>query len=212
MNNEAIQQPETFEFTPENKEKLEAIIAKYPEGCQASAVMPVLDLAQRQNGGWLPKAAMDKTAEILGMAPIRVYEVATFYTMFNLKPVGTYHVQVCTNLPCWLRGSDEVLSACREVLGIGVGETTDDGKFTISEVECLGACVNAPMMQINDDYFEDLDERSTADILVALKVGQPVTPGPQNGRRSCEPAGGLTSLTETAGASKRGSGKESGAS
>lgn len=212
MSNAAFQQPAIFEFTPANMKTLKAIVAKYPEGCQASAVMPVLDLAQRQNDGWLPKAAMDKTAEILGMPAIRVYEVATFYTMFNLQPVGTYHVQVCTNLPCWLRGSDQILAACQQVLGIGVGETTEDGMFTISEVECLGACVNAPMIQINDDYFEDLDEANTTDILVALKLGRPVTPGPQNGRRGCEPAGGLTSLTETtAGSPASGAGKESGA-
>lgn len=197
MNTTDFQQPESFDFTPENMERVKAIIAKYPEGCQASAVMPVLDLAQRQNDGWLPKAAMDRTAEILGMPPIRVYEVATFYTMFNLKPVGRFNILVCTNLPCWLRGSEQIVSTCERVLGIGVGDTTDDGMFSLSEVECLGACVNAPMMQINDDYFEDLDDTSTENILMALKMGQTPTPGPQNGRKGCEPAGGLTTLTET---------------
>ncbi len=197
MNTADIQQPETFEFTPENMERIKAVIAKYPEGCQASAVLPVLDLAQRQHDGWLPKAAMDKTAEILAMPPIRVYEVATFYTMFNLKPVGRFNIQVCTNLPCWLRGSELVVSTCERVLGIGVGDTTDDGNFSLSEAECLGACVNAPMMQINDDYYEDLDETSTENILMALKTGRTPTPGPQNDRKGCEPAGGLTTLTET---------------
>ena len=158
-------------------EKIKAIVAKYPDGCQASAVLPVLDVAQRQHDGWLPKAAMDKTAEILGMPAIRVYEVATFYTMFNLKPVGRFNIQVCTNLPCWLRGSELVVSTCERVLGIGVGDTTDDGLFSLSEAECLGACVNAPMMQINDDYYEDLDETSTENILMALKMGQTPKPG-----------------------------------
>ena len=196
MSTADIQQPETFEFTPENVEKIKAIIAKYPDGCQASAVLPVLDVAQRQHDGWLPRAAMDKTAEILGMPAIRVYEVATFYTMFNLKPVGRFNIQVCTNLPCWLRGSELVVSTCERVLGIGVGDTTDDGLFSLSEAECLGACVNAPMMQINDDYYEDLDETSTENILMALRMGRTPKPGPQNSRKGCEPEGGATTLTE----------------
>ncbi len=196
MSTAEIQQPESFEFTPENRERIKAIVAKYPKGCQASAVLPVLDLAQRQHDGWLPKAAMDKTAEILKMPAIRVYEVATFYTMFNLKPVGRFNIQVCTNLPCWLRGSEQIVSTCERVLGIGVGDTTDDGMFSLSEVECLGACVNAPMMQINDDYYEDLDETSTENILMALKMGKTPKPGPQNDRKGCEPEGGPTTLTE----------------
>ncbi len=187
-------QPASFEFTPDNMETVKTIVAKYPKGCEASAVLPVLDLAQRQNDGWLPKAAMDRTAEILGMPPIRVYEVATFYSMFNLAPIGKYHVQVCTNLPCWLWGSEQVVGVCERTLGIGVGETTQDGLFTLSEAECLGACVNAPMMQINDDYYEDLDEASTESILMALKMGQTPRTGPQGGRKGSEPAGGLTTL------------------
>jgi len=194
MTDAVFQQPETFEFTPENMKKVGANIAKYPDGCAASAVMPVLDIAQRQNDGWLPRAAMDKTAEILGMPPIRVYEVATFYTMYNVKPVGEHHIQVCTNMPCWLRGSELIVNTCERVLGIGVGETTDDGMFTISEAECLGACVNAPMMQIGDDYYEDLDDASTENILLALRMGQTPKTGPQNGRKGCEPAGGRTCL------------------
>jgi NADH-quinone oxidoreductase subunit E len=184
-----------FAFTPENAAKARAIMAKYPPGRQASAVLPVLDLAQRQNKGWLSRAAMDHVAGLLEMAPIRVYEVATFYTMFNLSPVGEHVVQVCTTTPCELCGSSAILGACRAELGIGVGETTADGKFTLKEVECLGACVNAPMMQIGDDYYEDLDEAATRRILQALRRGEQPDPGPQSGRRGSEPAGGLTTLT-----------------
>ncbi len=181
--------PETFAFTPENLKKAAAAIAKYPDGWQSSAVMPLLDLAQRQNEGWLPRAAMDAVAGILKMPPIRVYEVATFYTMYNLKPVGKHHVQVCTNLPCWLRGSDEIVGECRKSLGIDFGMTTEDGMFTLSEVECLGACANAPMMQIGDDYYEDLDAKSTESILDELKTGGRPKTGPQRGRHGSEPAG-----------------------
>ena len=192
-----INQPETFEFDADNLELADSFIAKYPEGWQASAVMPILDLAQRQSGGWLPKAAMETVAGMLDMPPIRVYEVATFYTMYNLKPVGKHHVQVCTNLPCWLQGSDAVTGACRKFLGIDFGMTTENGMFTLSEVECLGACVNAPMMQIGDDYYEDLDSASTEEILEALKAGETPKTGSQTGRHTCEPAGGLTVLQET---------------
>jgi len=134
-----VEQPASFEFTPDNLARAKAHIAKYPPGRQASAVLPLLDLAQRQHGGWLPQAAMDRVAEILEMAPIRVYEVATFYTMLNLRPVGRYLLQACTTTPCWLRGSDEVVRACCNKLGIGIGDTTPDGLFTLVEVECLGA-------------------------------------------------------------------------
>ena len=133
--------------------------------------MPLLDLGQRQNGGWLPSAAVERVAEMLDMPFIRVWEVARFYTMYNHAPIGRNHVQVCTNISCWLRGSDDVLDACRNTLGIGVGETTDDGLFTLSEVECLGACVNAPMIMINDDFYEDLDAGSTQTILNARLRG-----------------------------------------
>ncbi len=190
-----FEQPESFEFSPENSAVAERIIANYPEGRQASAVMPLLDLAQRQSGGWLPRAAMDCVAERLAMPPIRVYEVASFYTMYNLAPVGRHHVQICTNLPCWLRGSAEVADACQRALGMEMGETSEDGMFTLGEVECLGACVNAPMMQINDDYYEDLDATSAESIITELKLGESPRPGSKIGRRSSEPAGGLTSLT-----------------
>lgn len=187
-----------FSFSEENKARVKAIIAKYPEGRQASACMPLLDLAQRQNGGWLSVPAMDHVADVLDMVPIQVYEVATFYTMYNLKPVGEHHVQICTNLPCWLRGSDGIVSTCQRVAGVGFGETSQDGMFTLTETECLGACVNAPMMQINDDYYEDLTPENVETILTTLRNGGTATPGPQNGRHTSEPAGGLTSLTDSA--------------
>jgi NADH-quinone oxidoreductase E subunit len=192
------QQPETFAFSEENETKAAAIMAKYPKGYEASAVLPLLDLAQRQMGGWLPRVAMDHVAERLGVAKIRVYEVATFYNMFNLAPVGRHLVQVCTTTPCWLKGSDELLGACRRVLRIDVGETTADGEFTLGEVECLGACVNAPVVKIGDAYYEDLDAAATEALLLKIKAGEPVTPGPQGGRTASEPAGGLTTLTELA--------------
>jgi NADH-quinone oxidoreductase subunit E len=195
----AFEQPEGFEFTLENLRVAEAHIAKYPPGRQASAVLPLLDLAQRQNGGWLPRAAMDRVAQMLGMAPIRVYEVASFYTMLNLRPVGHYLLQACTTTPCWLRGSDDVVGACERKLGIGVGGSTADGLFTLVEVECLGACVNAPILQVNDDFYEDLDGPSTEALLDALRVGNPPPPGSVIGRRGSEPVGGRTTLIEPAG-------------
>ncbi len=192
-------QPASFAFNDEMRARADKIIAKYPAGRQASAVIPLLDLAQRQAGGWLPRAAMDHVAGVLAMAPIRVYEVATFYTMFNLNPVGRYHVQVCTTTPCWLRDSDAVLNACKHKLGIEIGETTQDKLFTLSEVECLGACVNAPMVQINDEYYEDLDARSTEALLDALARGETPKVGPQSPRKTSEPVSGLTTLTAVKG-------------
>jgi NADH-quinone oxidoreductase subunit E len=189
-------QPAAFSFTEDNVERVKEIVALYPEGYQASAVMPLLDLAQRQMGGWLPRAAMDHVAELLEMPRIRVYEVATFYGMLNLAPVGRHMVKVCTTTPCWLRGSDEVLRACEKVLGVRCGETTADGEFTLSEVECLGACVNAPVVKFDNDYYEDLDPDSAERLLAKLKEGEATRPGPQSGRKASEPAGGLTSLTE----------------
>jgi len=191
-----FEQPASFDFTLENLERAQAHIAKYPSGRQASAVLPLLDLAQRQHGGWLPRAAMDRVAEMLEMAPIRVYEVATFYTMFNLRPVGRYLLQVCTTTPCWLRGSDEVVRACRNKLHIGVGGTTPDGLFSLVEVECLGACVNAPILQVNDDFYEDLDGPATEVLLDALREGNPPLHGSVTGRRGSEPVGGRTTLLE----------------
>jgi len=189
-----VAQPASFEFTPENREQAAKIIAKYPPGRQASAVIPLLDLAQRQHDNWLPRAAMDKVAEVLHMAPIRVYEVATFYTMFNLKPVGKYLLQVCRTTPCWLRGSDKLTETCQRKLGIGLKDTTPDGKFTLVEVECLGTCANAPVIQINDDFFEDLDPLKLERLLDSLARGKPVTAGSQTGRQGSAPEGGPTTL------------------
>jgi NADH-quinone oxidoreductase E subunit len=191
-----VVQPESFAFTAENLAKAKAYMAKYPPGRQASAVLPLLDLAQRQHDNWLPLAAMNCVADLLGMARIRVYEVATFYSMFNLRPVGQHFFQICTTTPCWLRGSDEVVAACQRKLGIGIGETTPDGQFTLTEVECLGACVNAPIIQINDDFYEDLDGPSTEALIDALRAGRPTSPGSAKGRQTSAPEGGPLTLTE----------------
>jgi NADH-quinone oxidoreductase E subunit len=176
----------SFAFTPENTRKAKALMGQYPAGRQASAVIALLDLAQRQQG-WLPRVAMDEVARVLEMAPIRVYEIATFYTMFQLKPRGKYLLQVCTTTPCWLRGSEGVMKACREA-------AADSETFTVQEVECLGGCVNAPVVQINDDFYEDLDEASTRKVLDALKRGQPTKAGPQIDRQTSAPEGGPTTL------------------
>jgi NADH-quinone oxidoreductase E subunit len=189
-----------FVFSEENLMVARGHIGKYPAGREASALLPLLHLAQRQNGGFLTLQALDYIADFLNMAHIRVYEVATFYSMFKLQPMGRHHVEVCTNVPCWLRGSDDILAACRHKLGINVGETTTDGAFTLSEAECLGACVNAPMAQIGDDYYEDLTAESMTAILEALARGEKPKAGSQMGRRGAEPAGGLTSLTTMPGA------------
>ncbi len=178
-----------FEFTPENMKQVEKLIARYPEGRQQSAVLPLLDLAQRQHDNWVPRAAMDHIAQLLGMAKIRVYEVATFYTMFNLKPVGKHFLQACTTTPCWLRGSDGIVNACKEHLGIEMGETTADGEFTLVEVECLGGCVNAPILQVNDDFYEDLTPELTKQLLDDLKAGKAVKRGSQIGRQCSAPEG-----------------------
>ena len=189
-------QPEIFAFTPENLAKAKTFMAKYPPGKQASAVLPLLDLAQRQHGNWLPRAAMDYVAGLLDMAPIRVYEVATFYTMFNLEPVGKWFFQVCTTTPCWLRGSDEVVKTCEEKLGIAFGETSADGLFTMREVECLGCCVNAPVIQVNDDVYEDLDAKTTALLIDACRAGKAPPVGSMAGRKGSAPAKNQTTLLD----------------
>ena len=202
-------QPDTFVFTGINQKKVEQIIALYPKGRQQSAVMPLLDLAQRQMaadgakleppvGGWIPRAAMDHIAETLGMPPIKVYEVASFYSMYNLAPVGKHLVQVCTTTPCWLSGSDDIVKSCKDHLKIGMNETTKDGKFTLMEVECLGACVNAPMVQINDDYYEDLTAESMKEILNILAEDMQPKVGSQKGRKASMPLSGPTTLEEQA--------------
>lgn len=184
-----------FEFTPENMERAKNIIANYPPSHKRAATIPLLDLAQRQHG-WLPLKAMDYVAKMLDMPEMRVYEVATFYTMFNREPIGKYHVQVCTTSPCQLRGCMDIVKACEKKLGIKLGETTKDGMFTLGEVECAGACVNAPLFSVNDDYYEDLTPESAEKILDAFQRGDRPQPGPQSGRLSCENSAGLTALTE----------------
>jgi len=185
-----------FAFTPQNLKEAKRIIARYPPGRQASAVLPLLHLAQAQHGGWLPKAALDYVAEFLGMAKIRVYEVASFYDMFNIEPVGRVQVRVCTTTPCWLCGSDAVLKAAREVLGCEPGESSPDGRFYLREFECLGACANAPVLWIDDDYYEDLTYERAKAVLEAVVRGERPTPGPQSGRKGSMPAGGKTTLLE----------------
>jgi len=189
-----VEQPKSFAFTAENLERAKAVIAKYPDGRQASAVLPLLYIAQKQHQNWVPRAAMDYIGGLLDMAPIRVYEVATFYTMFNLKPVGTYFLQVCRTTSCWLRGSDEITETCKRKLGIDLGGTTPDGKFTLVEVECLGACVNAPVLQLHDDLYEDLDAALTEQLLDSLARGVVPPKGSMIGRQTSAPIGGPDTL------------------
>ena len=194
---------EGFQWTDENARAAKEIVARYPEGRQMSASIPLLDLAQRQVGaetntqGWLPIPVMEFVARELETAYVRILEVATFYTMFNLEPVGRFHVQVCGTTPCMLRGSDDVFEACYK-LGLKKGHTTEDGLFTLTEVECLGACANAPMVQINDDNYEDLTEESMTAILDALAAGKTPKSGPQDDRQTSCPAGGPTTLKKMA--------------
>ena len=188
------QKSDAFTFTPENLSRAKTIIAKYPEGRQASAVIPLLDIAQRQSGNWLPVEAMNYVADLLEMPRIKIYEVATFYTMFNKDKVGKNFIQICTTTPCWLRGSDQIKKTCRDKLGINPGETTTDGKFTLVEVECLGACVNAPMVQINDDYYEDLTPEIMGKLIDDLAAGKKPSIGSQTGRRGSCAQNGPTSL------------------
>ena len=191
----AEKQPPSFAFTPENLEWAKARMAMYPPGRQQSAVIPILWRAQAQCGGWLPQKAIEATAELLGMAKIRVLEVATFYTMFNLSPVGRFHVQFCGTTPCMLRGA----GALKEVLQRAIGhenEVTADGTFSWTEVECLGACVNAPMVQINADYYEDLTPETLNRILNDLAAGRNPKPGPQIDRQNSAPVGGPNTLTD----------------
>lgn len=190
----ASDQPKTFKFTAENEKEIKRIIAKYPKGRQASAVMPLLDLAQRQHDNWIPMAAIEAIAVRLDMAEIRVLEVATFYTMFNLKPVGKYFLQACTTTPCWLRGSDEMMRCIKDRYDIASGQTSDCGRFSLIEVECLGACVNAPILQVNDDFYEDLDYQTTGALLDSLEADAPLPVGSVVGRSGSEASGGGTTL------------------
>lgn len=191
----AEEQPESFAFTPENVEWAKGQIAKYPEGRQASAVIPLLWKAQEQHGGWLPEPAIRAVADMLGMAYIRVLEVATFYTMFNLAPVGQHFVQLCGTTPCALRGANALKEVCRKVIG-PEKTVSADGKLSWMEVECLGACANAPMVQINYDYYEDLDPENFEKLLEDLREGRPVKTGSQTGRIASCPQGGPTTLTD----------------
>jgi NADH-quinone oxidoreductase subunit E len=191
----ADKQPESFAFTPENQAWAEKEIAKYPPGRQSSAIISLLWRAQAQNQYWLPRPAIEKIAELLDMPYIRALEVATFYTMFNLEPVGRHYVQLCGTTPCMLRGAEDIKKVCRSRIG-DEGQVTADGKFSWIEVECLGACCNAPMVQINDDYYEDLTPENFGKLLDDLAAGRPVKIGSQIGRVSSEPQGGkLTALT-----------------
>ena len=176
-----------FEWSETNFLKVKKIIEKYPNGRKQSAVIPLLYLAQRQYKGWLNKKALENVAETLSMSFIRVLEVATFYSMFNLKPIGKNYIQICRTTPCWLRGSAKLLNIAKEVTGCSLGETSKDKKFTVVEVECLGACCNAPMVQINDDYFEDLNEDNFKKLLINLKDDKEISKGSQIGRLSSKP-------------------------
>jgi NADH-quinone oxidoreductase subunit E len=189
-------QPASFAFSSENKAKVDQWIAKYPPGRQASAVIAALWIGQEQEG-WVTKPMIEDVARTLSMPYIRVLEVATFYTMFNLEPVGDHLVQVCTTTPCWLRGSDDVVAACKKHIAPTQHTVSKDGKFSWMEVECLGACVNAPMLQIGSDFYEDLDGPTTEKLLEAFRRGETPKAGPQNfGRVSSEPAGGALTLTD----------------
>ena len=188
-------QPETFAFTKDSEAQIKTILAKYPKDRKASAVMPLLDLAQRQHDNWIPMKAIEAIAQRLDMAEIRVLEVASFYTMYNLKPVGKYFLQACTTTPCMLRGSDDMMRCIKDRLNISSGETSACGTFSLLEVECLGACVNAPILQVNDDFYEDLDYQTTGQLLDSLEADAPLPVGSVKGRQGSESEQGATSLS-----------------
>ena len=195
-----FEQPTSFAFDAESEAEIAKLIARYPEGKQASAVIPSLYVIQKQmqrqtDSAWVPVKGMDVLAERLGMAPIRVYEVATFYFMFNMAPIGKYHLQLCTTTPCWLRGSDDIVAACREATGIqGWKETSADGMFTMTEVECVGACVNSPILQVDDDFYEDMDREKTLALIAALRRGEKPKMGSMSDRQNSAPEGGPTTM------------------
>ena len=180
-------QPKDFKFNEENLKKVEEILNKYPVGSKKSAVMPLLYLVQRQNNNWIPLAAMKYIAKLLSMPYISVYEVATFYTMYNLAPVGKHFIQVCTTTPCLIRGADKIVKLCKEKISPNENKISKNGNCSWVEVECLGACVSAPMMQVNENYYEDLDERSTIQILDSLINDKPLKPGSYRGRKNTSP-------------------------
>ncbi len=182
-----------FAFTKNNQKLVEKHLAKYPADHSQSALLPVLDIAQRQNGGWLSFEALEAVAKVLNVSVLKVHEVASFYTMFHLEPVGMYHIQICGTTPCWLRGAEDLREACKKHLSIGLKEVTADGLFSLEEVECLGACVNAPVVQINDTYFEDLDHNSVIELIEKcrtenqIKKGQTPEPYSAIGRQASAP-------------------------
>ena len=190
------EQPEKFEFNQSSLEVAKTIIAKYPEGKQQSAVMPLLYIAQKQNSNWIPLAAMKYIGKFLEMPYIKVYEVATFYSMYNLAPVGKHFIQICTTTPCMLRGANKLVEACKEKISINESELSKDKDCSWIEVECLGACVNAPMMQINDDYYEDLDKEKTLKILDKILNGETPKPGSYRGRVNNEPENNRKTLMD----------------
>ena len=185
--NNSLKNRDYFNWSDKNLNKINKIINKYPKGKQQSAVIPILDLAQRQNNGWINQCIIEKVAETLQMSFIRVMEVATFYSMFNLQPIGKNFIQICRTTPCWLRGSEKLLNIAKDITGCKLGETSIDEKFTLIEVECLGACCNAPVVQINDDYYEDLNENNFSNLLNKLKDDSQINKGSQIGRKSSEP-------------------------
>ena len=187
-------QPETFKFNEKNLEIAKKVISNYPEGKQQSAVMSLLYIAQKQNKNWIPLSAMKYIAKFLDMPYIKVYEVATFYTMYNLAPVGDFFFQVCTTTPCMLRGAYNLVDVCKNKISENENEISKDGKTSWMEVECLGACVNAPMIQINDDYFEDLDEKKLEKIIETIKKDQKIETGSYRGRKSSEPENNRSTL------------------
>ena len=189
-------QPNEFKFSIESLEEVENILKKYPKQNKKSAVMPLLYLAQRQNQNWIPLAAIKYIAKYLSMPYISVYEVATFYTMYNLAPVGKHFIQVCTTTPCLIRGADKIVKICKEKISPNESEISKDGNCSWMEVECLGACVGAPMMQVNDDYYEDLDEKNTIEILDSLLKNKPLKPGSYRGRKNTAPEKPKTSNGE----------------
>ena len=192
----AKDQPENFEFSSSSLEEAKTIIAKYPKGKQQSAVMALLYIAQRQNDNWIPLAAMKYIAKFLNMPYIKVYEVATFYSMYNLSPVGKYFVQVCTTTPCMIRGANKLVEACKEKISENELELSEGKICSWMEVECLGACVNAPMMQINDDYYEDLDKEKTLKIFETILKGESPKPGSYRGRINNEPENNRKTLMD----------------
>ena len=184
---EETTQPSTFRFNSENLVKAKKIIKMYPSNFKESSIMPLLSIAQSQNHGWLPKKAIEYVSNFIEVPEIKVLEIATFYSMYNLSPVGKFHIEVCTTTPCMLRGSDSMVDLCKKKLGLKIGEITEDGLFSLGRVECLGACVNAPVVKINENYYEDLDSESLNKLVDSLKMNKKVKIGPQSKRKGSEP-------------------------